>query len=293
MTLSVTTLEQRVRNHLDDDSGYEGYITADPGTGTTVAVDDGTKWLAGDVGEFQDGISSDQFLVKVVAANNLTVKRGHNGTTAAAHSINIPVKKKGRFTEAQIRYALDQTINDLWPFAWKIVTKDITPSTTTVWFDMATDVIDLISVTQLSGPSGQYVSFFGEKGSGQAVRLEKNLPSTLVTSGVGISFPNGYFHPTNTIKANYRALITTTVSNGSYSDLSDGLLADALAYGACARLVAAKDIPRTGQMTTVGDSTVTPGAILQAASWYEAKYRELRNANHKLLLLSAKPMSKW
>merc|ERR1711881_241117 len=48
---------------------------------TTLAVADGTKFAAGDVIQVEDEL----MLVTATSSNDLTVTRGHAGTTAAAH----------------------------------------------------------------------------------------------------------------------------------------------------------------------------------------------------------------
>merc|ERR1712093_322344 len=72
------------------DSRYNLSLLSDSGTttsanlsasATTLAVADGTKFAAGDVIQVEDEL----MLVTATSSNDLTVTRGHAGTTAAAH----------------------------------------------------------------------------------------------------------------------------------------------------------------------------------------------------------------
>merc|ERR1711959_97920 len=62
------------------DSGTTTSVNLDA-SATTLAVADGTKFAAGDVIQVEDEL----MLVTATSSNDLTVTRGHAGTTAAAH----------------------------------------------------------------------------------------------------------------------------------------------------------------------------------------------------------------
>lgn len=293
MSLSRATLVQRIRRLLDDNP-FETYETNGVLAGdTTLDVPDGTKFAEGMIVEFQD--DGEQCLVRSVSGNTLTVKRGHNGTTPAAHSANTVIAMDPVFTYAQIVDAIERCIRGLWPYAWKRVTVTINPNpASTVWYNLASDCIDLIKVTQLYGQNSQHVAIYGKPGSGLPVQLEHGLPTSLVASGVGIRFPSGFAHSSNQIKVDYRAKITTNLTGGSYDDVDDGLMAEAIVYGACAKLVAAKVAPRvTQEDTSMGDATVQPSDRLGGAAWFEAKRREYLNQLYDELMRTIPPMSKW
>ena len=70
-----------------EDSGTDLNDASMTTSKTTVAVDDGTQFSIGET----IMISSEQMLIANISANNLTVTRAINGTTAAAHSDNSDV----------------------------------------------------------------------------------------------------------------------------------------------------------------------------------------------------------
>lgn len=295
MALSQATLIQRVRRVIGD-APYETYDVAGVAnvtTDTNVDIPDSSKLAVGAVIEWQD--NGEQGLVKsIVDSNTVTVKRQHNGTTAQVHAANVVLLVNPTFTYVDIKNALDRCIQGLWPYAWKAVTDTITPSTTAAWYDLAADAIDLISVTQLYGASSQYLATFGSSHSGLSIQMERNLPVGLAASGVGVRFQNGFSHATNAVTLTYRAKITATVSSGDYQDINDGLLAEAITYGAAYKLVAYKEIPlTTAQDVSMGETPLGPGPRLNVSSWLYGQYKMLLNNYYDELMLTQPPMRVW
>ena len=72
---------------FSEDSGTDLNDASMTTTKTTVAVDDGTQFQIGQTVL----IGTEQMLVTAVSGNNLTVSRGLNGTTAAAHADNADI----------------------------------------------------------------------------------------------------------------------------------------------------------------------------------------------------------
>jgi len=277
MSLSQSTLIYRVKALIGDDTEWEGSLTAQSlAADTTIDVNDGTDWSEGDVMEFSDG---ELALVQSIATNAVTVKRGHLGTTAATQSSGSAIRKNPVFYLKDVKDALDLTIQTLWPYAWKAVDDTITPVGGTYWYDVASDAVDIITVSQLYGTSDSLVGIFGaDHYTERPIVWSTNLPTALVASGRGLGFPGGFFHSSNTVYVRYRAKLTATLSSSAYSDLSDGLLAEVVAHGAAARLVMAKEAPRVTQDDlSAGNVSVPPQARLTAANYLATKFRELRN----------------
>lgn len=100
MAMTLTEIRQQALDEL-----YSARIAERPlvhqingaidGSTPTVVVDDGTLVTGGNIIEFADG---EQCLVESVATNTLTVKRGWNNTTGAAHSDNATFNIDPRFT---------------------------------------------------------------------------------------------------------------------------------------------------------------------------------------------------
>jgi hypothetical protein len=282
MTYAQASLIQDVRHWLQDNPWETTSTTT--GTGTPVAVPDGAKWAAGDVGEwtFTGTAGGEQFLVQSVSANNLTVVRGYNGTTAEAHTSGDRVVKNPIYSVIQIKDAVDRIIESVYPSAWKQVSTSLTPDTTTVWFDSElagvnlTGFIDVVRGEQRYGDTSQYVGIYGATQAGMRSRpitVVRDMPTALVASGVGVRFPGGFHHATNEVTVRYRARLTSTVAATLYSDLDEGLLSEAVVVGVVARLLAAKEVPNVSEDARLGQSD--PGTFIGTAGWFELKHREL------------------
>ena len=291
MSLTQSTLISRIRRMLDDDPFEDRVATSNHAVAGTVTVSDGTQWAAGNWGEY-DETPYDQFLVRSIDTNVLTVKGGHHATTDTAHSIGVGIKKEPFYQAQQIIREIEGTIQQFWPYAWKAVTGTLAPGTG-IWYNGNATWLDLISATQLHGPSDAYVGFYGSRGSGYPVSFSRNLPASLCASTVGLSFPGGFYDDTTDVNVTARALITTTQTTpGTYDDLSDGQLAEVVVMGAAASLVSGKSIPRVGEDTSLGDSTVGTTARVQTGAWFESQFRSLLRSYNLYLRATAGPMGR-
>lgn len=287
MAYAKSSLIQDIR-HLLQDNPWEASSTTTT-TSATVAVPDGTKWAAGDIGEwsFSGTVGGEQFLVTSVSGNNLTTVRGYNGTTSETHSSGDRVVKNPRYTVIQITDAIDRVIDGLYPTAWTVTSTNITPSSTATWFDSglsaanALALIDMQSAVQRYGPSNDKLGYYGASKAGVRmlpIQFVRDAPTALLTSGVGVRFPGRFHHTSNVVAVSWRVKITNTVSGGNYSDIDEGLLTEAIANGVCARLVEAKDIPNVSEEARLGQES--PGAFLSIGSFFEQKYLELLAQYH-------------
>lgn len=294
MAVSVSDIIQRVRYELNINE-FEAYVTGTTGTDAVFTVPDGTKFAVGDIVEFQD--NGEQTLVRSISTNDLTTKRGHNGTGSLTidHPADTVVIANPVVAYIQIKNAVSRLIGALWPYVWKKVTlSDITPSTTTQWYDLDTTTMDLIQVVQMVGSGATARPFFyGARGKTYPVAMRRDLPTSLVTSGVGLYLP--YLRDaTNAIKATVRKKVTDTVASSEYSDIEAGTMADMIVAGVTARLISMTDVNRTlAQDVAMGDETVRPGARSQLSAFWEQRYMELRNQYHMELMQTAPPMKKW
>lgn len=276
MALSRATLVQRIRYELGD-RPWETTGSASSAT-SVVAVADGTDWAEGDIGEFQE--DGDTFWTQSISGNDLTAVRSYWGSTGTSHAANSRIYKQPRYGFTEITNAIEAVIQErLWPWAWKKVSDTVTPASATKdWYDLASDALALIAVKQLYGDGrleGRYGD--GRRVGTKRVYFRRNMNTTLVTSGVGLRFPDGFYHDTNTVNVDYAAKITDTVSTGSYSDLNDGdAVVEAIIYGAVAHLETALENrkprkPRQDRET------------LRGAAIYERRFNEaLQRAHHEL-----------
>lgn len=297
MAYSKSSLIQDVRHLLQDTSWETTSTTTD--TGSTVVVPDGTKWAVGDVGEwsYSGNVGGEQFLVQSISSNNLTVVRGYNGTTVETHSSGDRVVKNPDYSVIQIVNAINRVIESVYPTAWKVVVSTVVPNSTSTWFDSGltgsdlTGMIDLVHGEQLYGSSNDKVGLYTPSvphASSRPVRVVRNVPTSLASSGVALRFPGGFFHPSNSITMRWRARLTATVSSGQYTDIDEGLLSECIVYGACARLVGAKELPNLREDQRVGQAG--SGAYIGTAGWFELKHRELLD-QYRLDLMTRIPPS--
>lgn len=117
------------------------------GTTTSITVDDGTYFDAGDIIEFDDG---EQCYVLSVATNTLTVIRGFNGTTGAAHADNSVIRKNPRITIKQVDDAMNSILYELDSYGLFQVTH------TSITLVAGQDTYELSAITQ-----GTYVAYPG------------------------------------------------------------------------------------------------------------------------------------
>ena len=270
MAVSTSALIPRVRSYLDERPFTTTASAAS--ASSVVAVTDGTDWEEGAVLEFQN--NGEQALVQSISANNLTCVRGWNGTTAATQASGLAWRDP-QYTYDNILKCLESAVRRLWPYCWKATGDTITPDTSdpvATWYDLDAAALALINVVQRYGTSDLQVGIFGDGRSNRQVVFERNLPTGLVTSTVGVRFPNGFFHPTNTVTVNFAAAITGT------SDIEDDgelAVADAVIYGALGRLLSGKEAERVtqGEDQEVARS-VRVGARLSAGAYYERLFRK-------------------
>ena len=264
MAVSLSALIPRVRNQLDDNPfATSGSASS---SSSVVAVTDGTDWEEGAVGEFSS--DGEQFKVISVSSNNLTCLRGWNGTTAATHTSSETVYRDPTYGYKQISDALTVALNRLWPYAWKTEAAALTPLSTTIWYNLTATCVGIISAAQLHGTSNNDVSLFGV--DGKPFMFRRNLPTALVASGVGIKFPQGLYHASNSISVTAAARITGTSDIEDSSTLPVG---DALVTGALGYVVGNKQIPRVSSGVSRDEAaTIGSTARLQTGLVYEQQF---------------------
>jgi hypothetical protein len=228
---------------------------------TTLDVPDGTAWVAGDVGEFEDG---DQFLVTGVATNTLTVIRSYLGTTAAGHSDQDIISKNPRFSVAQIDQAVEHVVQDLRPDVYLLEIKELTYSSTTDWypFDQAgdTEIYDVRSVyiepSSEDYPQGVY-----------NWKYMNPVDSTEFAAAQGLLFPLSWgIASGDSVFCAVRKYIT------GVSDLPDEVKSLVI-MGACYQLLGAANTHRIHDPGKRTDRTVQPGAASRDSIWYLREYK--------------------
>lgn len=158
---------------------------------TTVTSADTSIVLSYDLGGFREGsvieIESELMYVwtSASATKTLTVERGYDGTTAAAHTAGAVATVNPRFPRQQMLDALNSDIDDLSSTVnglFRVVAQDISynGSDRQINLTSATDVIDLLDV-RLRYLASDFPVL-------RKVRLQRNLPTADFASGLAIVF---------------------------------------------------------------------------------------------------------
>ena len=307
MAYSKATLVQQVRYLLQDTPAADSLTGSYSAAGLTLTVADATLYDKGDIIEFvTDG---DTFLVNSAAGTTITMIAAGlswDGATNASHASGAIFYLRPQFRYLAIVEAIDATIAEMWPYAWKAVTDTITPVSGTVYYDAATSTttgMDLIDAIQRTSDGLSVVRYgdsgkqYGNRGSmskgGRYLCLERGLPTALAASGQGYYIP--YFdNTTYTIAVRVRAKLTNTFSSPNYSDLTGGNMTDAIVYGACARLIENTEVPRVTQSdVTMGDASVGAGARIRDGSYFYQRFLHKRDMIQRELEVSIPRMPKW
>ena len=83
--------------------------------------------------------------------------RGYRGSTAATHALNAAVTFDPMFPRVEIKRAVAQCLQGLYPTLFRIKTADLTYSSSAVGYDLPADCDDILSVTwQLPSPANDW-----------------------------------------------------------------------------------------------------------------------------------------
>lgn len=289
MAVSQSFLVRRIRQILSDypfETTHSNAVAA-----TTVTVPDGTLWSKGAVVEWDS--DGGRALITAISGNDLTIRRDYQGATmAASYGANSVIYRDPDFPRIQIVDGVEGIIKSMWPYAWKTVVVTVTPSNTAEWFNISSAaMIDLVRVAQVpDGGLTDAIRYFGAL-EGRPVVYRNDHP----THGNAVRFSRGFFSLTNNVSVEGRAKLTAALSAGSYDDIEDDLMTEAVIYGTAARLVVAREIPRViSEDIRQGDTGVQPQARLTAGNYLQQHYERIRNQLAEDLIKRGKgPMRRW
>ena len=277
MALSSSDLVQRCRDILGDRPFTDSSTTTT--TGTTITVADSSLYSVGAIVEWQTGaVGFEQMLVTAIpTSTTLTVVRGYAGTTAETHTSGDEIVRDPLFTGRTIQQSITQVILDSWPYIWKPGTINLTYSDTTKWYDLNAATLGIVTVTQEKNSTVTDFGRFRDRyfGGGLSYIVERDLPTAIVASTIGIYFPNGVYDSRTSggnaiVVRDVRAITGTS----DIEDSSNLPMAEALVWGACGRLLKAKEVSRitAGEPLTTS-SSVGAGARFSLGSQYEQEWR--------------------
>ena len=279
MAVSTSALVQRVRDLLQERPFQDSSTTTD--TGATVTVADSSLYAIGQVIEWQTGtVGYEQaYITALPSGTTLTTKRGYGGTTAEAHTSGdaIIVLGDDQFSGRTIQQSITSVMNESFPMVWKPGTVSLTWDGTTKWYDLNALTLGIVSVTQEKNTTIVDYGRFRDRyqGGGLSYIVQRDLATSIVSSGMGIYFPQGVYDSRTSggnsiVVRDIRALTGT-------SDIEDSAtlpVAEALVLGATGRLLRAKEISRVafGEPGTI-QASVGTGARWSLGKEYEREWR--------------------
>lgn len=278
MAFTKATLIQRIRHLLRDNSWRDACTEAMDASEVDLSVANSARYAVGSIVEFQD--DGEQCYVSAITdGTTLAVTRGVNGTTASTHSSGAVIVKNPGFSYKQIEEAIGAAIRGLWPYVYKKIETTVTPVVGEKFYAPTTGTLDISSAVQLTTDDPDKPFFYGTRRSAYPIFLHQNVPTAFSqeTGGTTIEIPH-FRNTTNDVLVNGIGKITTTVATGDYSDLTDGVEVDCVAYYAAARLVMVTDISRTTLSdVSMNDQSVRPGTRTSIGQMWKEEAKQLRN----------------
>lgn len=243
MTTAATILNRASRQLLS------GTVEERNKLATTITSSATSVVLSYDLGGFRAGavFELESELLYVWEANTatktLTVERGFNGTTPAAHTAGVLATLNPRFPRAQMLDALNADIDDLSSTAnglFKVGTVNISynGSDRQVNLTGATNVIGLIDV-RLRYMSDDYPVI-------HATRLQRDLPTSDFASGYAVVLDEAVM--AGTLRVRYKTTFTRATSEASDLTTDCGLPStcdDLVELGVILKMMNAREIKRT------------------------------------------------
>ena len=237
--------------------------------------------LSYDLGGFRAGsvfeIESELFYVweANTASKTLTVERGFNGTTAAAHSANVLATLNPRFPRAQMLDAVNGELDDLSSTMnglFRVVTVDLTYNGS----DRQINITSSGSIIELLDARLRYQA--DDHPVLNSVRLQTGLPTTDFASGNTLVFDEPVM--AGTVRVRYKAPFVR--ANSEASDLTTNCFLpatcdDIIEMGVVMRLMAAREIKRNfteSQSDTRRADEVQAGAVTQSIANIQRLRRE-------------------
>ena len=231
----------------------------------------------------------DELIYVDVSANGvLTIPpfgRGFRGTTAASHSINAMVRYDPGFPRQEIRKAIDQCVDGLFPMLYQIKTTTLTYDASKLSFSLPTDCEGVLSVKEQATGSLNYWQ--------PLARWQYDANSQLTNSKALSIFDSP--RPGATIQVVYRA------KPGPFVNLTDTFAsvgvseswADLILYCVSSRMVRFLDPARlqVGAVENLSRSAVVQaGDASKIATQLYAMYQQ-RLAEERVRLLELDPPS--
>ena len=267
MTTTATVIDRTLRQLLSGTVEARNKLASTiNSSATTVTTTYALESLrAGQVFE----IESEMFYVweADTATKTVTVQRGYNGTTAAAHTAGAIVTASPRFPRAQVLEAINDELMDLSSPVhglFQVKTLDYTYNGT----DRMVNLTGVTSMIDLLGVSVRYLN--DDYPVARKVKLVRDLPTDDFASGFAIKFDQNVYP--GRLRIVYKAAYSGTTSESTDINTTCGVqesITDIVTIGTQIRLMAPREIKRNfteSQGDTRRAEEVGPGAITASIS---------------------------
>ena len=267
MTTTATVIDRTLRQLLSGTVEARNKLASSiNSSATTVTTTYALESLrAGQVFE----IESEMFYVweADISTKTVTVQRGYNGTTAAAHTAGAIVTASPRFPRAQVLEAINDELMDLSSPVhglFQVKTLDYTYNGT----DRMVNLTGVTSMIDLIGVSVRYLN--DDYPVARKVKLVRDLPTDDFASGFAIKFDQNVYP--GRLRIVYKAAYSGTTSESTDINTTCGVqesITDIVTIGTQIRLMAPREIKRNfteSQGDTRRAEEVGPGAITASIS---------------------------
>jgi len=262
MTTTAVVIDRTLRQLLSGTVEARNKLTTTlTSNGTSVVVDYPLEGLrSGQVCEIDSELM--YIWATDVATKTLTVQRGFNNTTAAAHTAGAVITINPRFPRAQILEAVNDELSDLSSpmhglFQVKTLNIDYNGSDAMIDLTNVTSIIDLLTV------SVRYMT--DDYPIARKIRLIRDLPTDDFASGFALRFDQAVFP--GRLRVVYKAAYTAAATEAT--DINSGCgvqetVTDIVALGAQIRLMSPREVKRNfteSQGDTRRAEEVSMGAV--------------------------------
>lgn len=267
MTTTAVVIDRTLRQLLSGTVEARNKLTTTlTSSGTSVVVDYPLEGLrSGQVCEIDSELM--YIWATDVATKTLTVQRGFNNTTPAAHTAGAVITINPRFPRAQILEAVNDELSDLSSpmhglFQVKTLNIDYNGSDAMIDLTNVTSIIDLLTV------SVRYMT--DDYPIARKIRLIRDLPTDDFPSGFALRFDQAVFP--GRLRVVYKAAYTA--SSTEATDINSGCgvqetVTDIVALGAQIRLMSPREVKRNfteSQGDTRRAEEVSMGAVANSTT---------------------------
>jgi len=267
MTTTAVVIDRTLRQLLSGTVEARNKLTTTlTSVSTSVVVDYPLEGLrAGQVCEIDSELM--YIWASDVPTKTLTVQRGFNNSTAAAHTAGAVITVNPRFPRAQVLEAVNDELSDLSSpmhglFQVKTLNIDYNGSDAMINLTGVTSIIDLLTV------SVRYMT--DDYPIARKIRLVRDMPTDDFASGFALRFDQAVFP--GRLRVVYKAPYTATAAEATDINSTCGVqetATDIVALGAQIRLMSPREIKRNfteSQGDTRRSDEVATGAIANSTA---------------------------